>query len=91
MTNIMDELESNWNEITSNFDDLNLKDDLIRGIVVNGIEKPTIIQQKLIKPIILRRDVFTQVGSDTRIGKTTALGISILQNIDTLFNEPQVL
>ncbi|KAF3858730.1 hypothetical protein F7725_011931 [Dissostichus mawsoni] len=31
-TNFVSLLQSNWNEITDNFDDMNLKETLLRGI-----------------------------------------------------------
>jgi translation initiation factor 4A len=38
-------VESNWDEVTSSFDDMNLKEDLLRGIYAYGFEKPSAIQQ----------------------------------------------
>lgn len=45
-------LQSNWNEITDNFDDMNLKETLLRGIYAYGFEKPSAIQQRAIIPCI---------------------------------------
>lgn len=45
-------LQSNWNEITDNFDDMNLKESLLRGIYAYGFEKPSAIQQRAIIPCI---------------------------------------
>lgn len=45
-------LQSNWNEITDNFDDMNLKETLLRGIYAYGFEKPSAIQQRAIVPCI---------------------------------------
>lgn len=44
--------QSNWNEITDNFDDMNLKETLLRGIYAYGFEKPSAIQQRAIIPCI---------------------------------------
>lgn len=45
-------IQSNWNEITDNFDDMNLKETLLRGIYAYGFEKPSAIQQRAIIPCI---------------------------------------
>ena len=44
--------QSNWNDITDNFDDMNLKETLLRGIYAYGFEKPSAIQQRAIIPCI---------------------------------------
>lgn len=44
--------QSNWNEITDNFDDMVLKETLLRGIYAYGFEKPSAIQQRAIIPCI---------------------------------------
>ncbi|CAM1310776.1 Uncharacterised protein g5510 [Pycnogonum litorale] len=45
-------IESNWQEIVELFDDMNLRDDLLRGIYAYGFEKPSAIQQRAIMPCI---------------------------------------
>jgi hypothetical protein len=45
------------------FDDMKLKDDLLKGIYAYGFEKPSAIQQRAIKPIVLGRDVIAQSQS----------------------------
>ena len=45
-------IKSNWNEIVDNFDDINLKESLLRGIYAYGFEKPSAIQQRAIIPCI---------------------------------------
>lgn len=49
---ILSLLQSNWNEIVDNFDDMNLKESLLRGIYAYGFEKPSAIQQRAIIPCI---------------------------------------
>jgi len=44
--------QSNWDEIVSNFDDMNLREELLRGIYAYGFEKPSAIQQRAIIPCI---------------------------------------
>ncbi|KAB0372982.1 hypothetical protein FD755_015735 [Muntiacus reevesi] len=39
-------IKSNWNEIVDNFDDMNLKESLLRGIYAYGFDKPSAIQQR---------------------------------------------
>lgn len=69
----------NFKEV-KRWDDLNLKNELLRGIYANGFEMPSEIQQKAILPIISKRDVIAQAQSGT--GKTGTFTISALQLID---------
>uniref|UniRef100_A0AAQ4RE41 ATP-dependent RNA helicase n=1 Tax=Gasterosteus aculeatus aculeatus TaxID=481459 RepID=A0AAQ4RE41_GASAC len=82
-------IESNWNEITDNFDDMNLKETLLRGIYAYGFEKPSAIQQRAIIPCIKGYDVIAQAQSGT--GKTATFAISILQQLDIELKESQAL
>lgn len=38
-------IESNWDKVCETFDDMGLKEDLLRGIYAYGFEKPSAIQQ----------------------------------------------
>lgn len=71
----------------SEFDNLNLKDKLLRGIYAYGFERPSVIQQRAIKPIIDRKDVIGQAQSGT--GKTATFSIGLLQVINEELNEIQ--
>ena len=71
------------------WDDLNLKETLLRGIYSCGFEKPSEIQKKAILPIINGNDVIAQAQSGT--GKTGAFTISTLQCIDPELNETQAI
>jgi translation initiation factor 4A len=71
------------------WDDLNLKETLLRGIYSCGFEKPSEIQKRAILPIINGNDVIAQAQSGT--GKTGAFTISTLQCIDTELNETQAI
>ena len=64
-----DELEitTNWDETTTTFDAMDLKEDLLRGIYAYGFEKPSAIQQRAVKPILIGRDVIAQAQSGTRV------------------------
>jgi len=46
-----EDFESNWDEICDNFDNMGLKEDLLRGIYAYGFEKPSAIQQRAIVPL----------------------------------------
>jgi len=58
-----EEIATNWDEVTSTFDAMDLKEDLLRGIYAYGFEKPSAIQQRAIKPMLLGRDVIAQAQS----------------------------
>lgn len=70
-----------------NFEELNLKDNLLRGIYGLGFEKPSAIQQKAIKPFIDGNDLIAQAQSGT--GKTATFAISILQKLEENLKETQ--
>jgi translation initiation factor 4A len=82
-------IDSNWTENCDNFDDMNLKDELLRGIYAYGFEKPSAIQQRAIVPCTLGNDVIAQAQSGT--GKTATFAISILQKLDKSLQETQAL
>ncbi|KAL6736897.1 hypothetical protein Aduo_007199 [Ancylostoma duodenale] len=79
-------IEGNYDQVVSSFDDMELKQNLLRGIYAFGFEKPSAIQQRAIVPCTTGRDVIAQAQSGT--GKTATFSISILQRIDE--NEPNV-
>ncbi|XP_037909467.1 eukaryotic initiation factor 4A [Hermetia illucens] len=82
-------IQSNWDEVYDNFDDMNLKEELLRGIYGYGFEKPSAIQQRAIMPCVKGHDVIAQAQSGT--GKTATFSIAILQQIDTSLHECQAL
>lgn len=82
-------IETNWDQSTETFDEMGLKDELLRGVYAYGFERPSAIQSRAIMPCIKKHDVIAQAQSGT--GKTATFSISILQNIDTKFNEVQAL
>lgn len=59
------EIESNWSQRVDSFDDLNLKEELLRGIYGYGFEKPSVIQQTGILPVLTRKDTIAQAQSGT--------------------------
>jgi len=82
-------IESNWDEVCENFDDMELKEELLRGIYAYGFEKPSAIQQRAIVPCIKGYDVIAQAQSGT--GKTATFSISILQQVKTNIKDCQAL
>jgi len=62
------------------FDDMDLSDDLLRGIYSYGFERPSAIQQRAIRPIIDGRDTIGQAQSGT--GKTAAFMLGALARVD---------
>ncbi|XP_077988006.1 eukaryotic initiation factor 4A-I-like isoform X2 [Glandiceps talaboti] len=73
-------IESNWDEVVDNFDKMELREDLLRGIYAYGFEKPSAIQQRAIIPCCKGKDVIAQAQSGT--GKTATFSVAILQQID---------
>lgn len=46
------QIESNYDETTDSFDNMNLKAELLRGVYAYGFERPSAIQQRAIMPVI---------------------------------------
>jgi translation initiation factor 4A len=86
-------IESNKNiepeKTIKSWDDLNIKEDILRGIYGYGFENPSEIQKKAILPIINGNDVIAQAQSGT--GKTATFSISTLQIIDITQNAVQAI
>ncbi|ODV59296.1 ATP-dependent RNA helicase FAL1 [Ascoidea rubescens DSM 1968] len=75
--------------VVSTFEEMNLKDDLLRGIYGYGFEAPSAIQSRAILQIISGRDTIAQAQSGT--GKTATFTIGILEVIETKLKDPQAL
>jgi translation initiation factor 4A len=82
-------IESNWDQVVTSFDDMKLKDELLRGIYAYGFEKPSAIQQRGIMPVLAGHDTIAQAQSGT--GKTATFSIAVLQQIDLKQNKCQAL
>lgn len=78
-------IDSNWDEVCENFDDMELREELLRGIYAYGFEKPSAIQQRAIVPCVKGYDVIAQAQSGT--GKTATFSISILQKVTFYINK----
>jgi ATP-dependent RNA helicase len=76
-------------QVIQSFDELGIKEDLLRGIYSYGFEKPSPIQQRAILPILKGRDTIVQSQSGT--GKTAVFCIGALQCVNVMERETQVL
>lgn len=81
--------ESNLELSELSFDQLEIKEKLLRGVYAYGFEKPSVIQHKAIPVLSSGKDVIAQAQSGT--GKTGAFSIGSLNNIDESVKETQVL
>jgi translation initiation factor 4A len=63
----------------SSWDELEISGNILRGIYAYGFEKPSPIQQKAIKPIIMGKDIIAQAQSGT--GKTATFSIGALSMV----------
>jgi len=73
-------------KLIENWDELNIKSELLRGVFAYGFEKPSEIQKKSIPIMIQGKDVIAQAQSG--MGKTGAFSISTLELIDC--NKPKL-
>lgn len=71
------------------WDQLEIDENILRGIYGMGFERPSIIQQKAIIPIILKKDLIAQAQSGT--GKTAAFSIGALSTVNMNEHTTQVL
>lgn len=76
-------------KVTSTFDAMGIREDLLRGLYSYGFEKPSAIQQRAIMPICSGRDVIAQAQSGT--GKTSMISLALCQMLDTSTREVQAL
>ena len=76
-------------KVYSSFDDMDLPEQLLRGIYGFGFERPSAIQSKAIVPIKEGRDILAQAQSGT--GKTGTFTIGSLCRIDPTLKRVQVL
>ena len=79
---------SNYHEFNS-WDDLEIKNPLLRGIYSYGFENPSPIQKKGILPFISKNDLIAQAQSGT--GKTGCFTIGTLEIIDETSNTTQAI
>jgi len=79
---LLDELQRHDREEfgSESFDDMELADNILRGIYANGFDKPRAVQQRVIVPLVDGQDLVCQCRSGT--GKTAAIIVGALQKID---------
>jgi superfamily II DNA/RNA helicase len=75
--------------VYATFEEMNLDDNLLRGIYSYGFEKPSTIQSQAIVPILSGKDVIVQSQSGS--GKTATFVIPALQKVDMQRKQCQVL
>jgi len=71
------------------FDDINLKPELLQGISAYGLEKPSMIHQHGVIPIIRGHDCIIQAPAG--IARMTTLCIGIIQRLDMTVNGIQAM
>ena len=64
-------------DVFPTFESMELREDLLKGVYSYGFERPSAIQQRAIRPIVMGRDVIAQSQSGT--GKTAVFCIGALQ------------
>lgn len=72
------------------FEELGVREDLLRGITDMGFETPMPVQEKVI-PVLLNGDRDLVALAQTGTGKTAAFGLPVLQRVDPLRHVPQAL
>ncbi len=82
-------LNDNKFKLLESFEELKLKENLLRGIYAYGFEVPSKIQSYAIPYILDKKDIIAQSQSGT--GKTGAFTIGVLSMIDESQNYPQGL
>jgi len=85
----MAEVEKEENICDLSFENLNINDNLLRGIYAYGFEKPSSIQYKGIPKIVEGIDLIAQSQSGT--GKTGSFTIGVLNKIDTSIKKTQYI
>ncbi|KAM0892029.1 hypothetical protein ACQ4PT_026012 [Festuca glaucescens] len=68
-------------EVVRSFDQMGIRDDLLRGIYAYGLENPSAVQMRATLPIISGHDLIAQAQSGT--GKTSMISLAVCQVVDT--------
>jgi translation initiation factor 4A len=82
-------IDHNEEPSVKNWDQLELNNNILRGIYAYGFENPSPIQARAILPIIQGKDIVAQAQSGT--GKTGAFTIGGLSRIDESLDKTQVI
>ena len=86
---MIDAFYDKMKEPVKKFDDMGLREEVLRGIYGYGYKDPTPVQQKVILPICQGKDTICQ--SEYGSGKNGANAIAILQSIDPSSQHTQAL
>jgi len=76
-------------DVVDSFDNMGLKENLLRGLFAFGFEKPSAVQKRALIPILNGRDVIAQAQSGT--GKSSLIAITSCQKINSQENSTQIL
>jgi len=91
--NAINTIEEDTNEYSSHeinsWDELNVSNEILRGIFASGFDKPSPIQRRAIKPLMDGKDIIGQAQSGT--GKTATFTIGALTHVKVEDNTTQVL
>lgn len=71
--------------VIKSFEEMHLRDDVLRGLYAYGFEKPSAIQQRALGPILAGRDCIAQAQSGT--GKTSMIAVASCQMTDVKTRE----
>ena len=85
-TDNQNNLPDSYPEVES-FEELDISQQILKGIFSYGFERPSPIQKKAINPVLAGRDVIAQAQSG--MGKTATFCIGTLELIDQQLNEIQ--
>ena len=84
-----DEIQNKIYNPLKSFDELEISEDILRGIYSMGFEYPSSIQRIAIRPMLDSRDLIAQAQSGT--GKTATFLIPALHKVDKSIHKPQVI
>ncbi len=72
------------------FQELGVREDLLRAVAELGFESPMPVQEKVI-PVLLSEDHDLVALAQTGTGKTAAFGLPVIQRVDISLHRPQAL
>ena len=78
------DFDSNWDEAIETFDQMELPEELLRGIYSYGFEKPSAIQQRAIKPTMMGRDLIAQAQSGTVRNLLAAVALGLQKYLEII-------
>jgi hypothetical protein len=76
-------------DIAERFEDMGLREELLRALQAHDFDTPTAMESRCIKPMIRRQDVVVRGGCGR--GRTTTIAVAILQHLDLALAECQAI